>query len=115
MNKWKILKRYDAPDGARHMGLMILTPKHRYNLVYPQLDTFAECQLNQGQSLQIQGLKVKFELGLELGFIYSRSAPSFKEIDAIIKTFKDCHFLTGDLNLSHRKPEDKKKYDDVTS
>ena len=49
--------------------------------------------------LQIEGLIVKMENGLEIGFLYCRSTPTDAEIK---KYFGECNVIMGDLNLSHR-------------
>ena len=108
MQKWRIVKRYDAPD-RKHMGLILLVPRDKYDRVWPQLHTIIECPLWRQNDLQIQGLKVNMRQGLKLGFVYCRATPSISEVEAIKSCFGSCHFLVGDLNLSTGNSEDKRK------
>ena len=57
----------------------------------------------------MQGLTIELVSGHKFGFIYCRTSPNLSEIEAICKQFEECDILMGDLNLSHRIAEDKKK------
>ena len=107
LSDWKILRRYDADDGSKHMGLMLLSSKH--SNAYKSIQSVTHQKAKREDKLQIQGLTVRFSHGLNVGFIYCRSTPSNSEIKSICRNFKDCNILMGDFNLSHRNEEDCKK------
>ena len=107
LSDWKILRRYDAEDGSKHMGLMLLSSKHSNTFKSIKGVTYQKAKRNE--SLQIQGLVVRFSFNLNIGFIYCRSTPSNSEILAVGNNFKECDILMGDLNLSHRNKEDYQK------
>lgn len=111
MDNWRILGRYDAPDGRQHMGLIILTPRDKYDRVNPQMQSYTKCPIWKKRQLQIQGMRVNFVRGLELGFVYCKETPTFDEIEEMKNCFQSCHFFMGDLNLSTKKVEDKGKLD----
>ena len=107
LSDWKILRRYDADDGSKHMGLMLLSSKH--SKAYKSIQSVTHQKSKREDKLQIQGLTVRFSHGLNVGFIYCRSTPSHSEIKSVCKNFEDCNVLMGDFNLSHRNEEDCKK------
>ena len=106
LSEWKIVGRYDATDGP-HMGILLLS--NVANSFQVESVTYKSARRNT--SLQIQGIIVRLEMGLKIGFLYCRSTPTIKEIEAIKKEFSECTVLLGDLNLSHRVTEEKKKID----
>ena len=113
LTDWKIVKRFDAPDGKQHMGLLLLSPKEKFNMIDPHIYSVQYLNLDKDNKLQIQGLKVKFQNddGMDLGFIYARKTPTIKEVEAIKRKFSSCHFILGDLNLSTNDADDKRKLD----
>ena len=117
LTNWKVVKRFDATDGKAHMGILLIIPLHRYDSVAPYISTISELELHREKLLHIQGLKVRFlnNDGLELGFIYSREAPSIKECEAFVRKYNSCHLVLGDLNLSTKIDLDKKKLDILCS
>ena len=58
---------------------------------------------------QIEGLTVSGLNEIKAGFVYCRSTPNRKEIEAIKEKFGDCQVLMGDFNLGHRSKEDQEK------
>ena len=93
------------------MGLLLLTPKEKINMIRPQIHAFTDCPLKRNNQLQIQGLKINFHQGLKLAFLYCRSTPNVKESEAIAKAFDESHFILGDMNLSLKKVNEKQKLD----
>ena len=59
--------------------------------------------------LQIQCLILGLKNDRRYGFIYCRSTPTNTEIDLIEEIFGPCQSIMGDLNLSHRVEEDRRK------
>lgn len=107
LSDWKILRRYDADDGAKHMGLMLLAGKESKTYKYIKSVTYQKAK--RQDYLQIQGLIVRFSFDLNIGFLYCRSTPSNSEIKSVCENFKECNILMGDLNLSHRNKEEFQK------
>ena len=58
---------------------------------------------------QIEGIILRLECNLIIGFLYCRSTPNDSEIKALKKHFGECDVLMGDLNLSHRVLKDQEK------
>ena len=103
---WKILGRYDAEDQRKHMGLLVLASrKSQFN---GKLSITYQTSKREG-NLQIEGIILRLECNLKLGFVYCRSSPNNQEISAINKYFGECNVLMGDLNLSHRVTKDIEK------
>ena len=107
LNNWIVLGRYDAEDGKKHMGLLVLSNQN--SLISNQIQSLEHQVVNRNGQLQIQGLIVKLANGFNLGFIYCRSGPNNPEIKAINKYFEECTAILGDLNLSHRNEKDQEK------
>ena len=107
LSNWKILRRYDADDGLKHMGLMLLAGKN--SETYKNIKSVTYQKAKRKNTLQIQGLIVKFSVSLNVGFIYCRSTPSNSEVQSICENFLECNILMGDFNLSHRNKEDLQK------
>ena len=107
LSDWNILRRYDADDGSKHMGLMLLSSKN--SKMYKCIKSVTYQKAKRKDNLQIQGLTIRFSFGVNIGFLYCRSTPSNSEIQTICDNFKECNVLMGDLNLSHRIKEDYRK------
>ena len=105
LSNWNILRRFDAGDDKKHMGLLLLLNKQRID----QNRGIKYIALKREKTLQTQGLKVKLACGVSLGFLYCRTTPTNSDIDKICKEFEDCSCLMGDLNLSHRIEEHRQK------
>ena len=107
LSNWSLRGRYDANDQRKHMGLILLiSAKSKFNT---QISSLTIQTLKRGEHLQIQGLIVRMINGLNIGFIYCGSTPTVQEINAINKSFGECHAILGDFNLSHRIKADKQK------
>ena len=106
LSYWNIIGRYDAEDGKKHMGLMILTTRKSLEF---EIQSITHQTTKRNDKLQIQRLIVRLINGLNFGFIYCRSTPSSPEIEAIEKSFDECNFVLGDFNLSHRSSDDQVK------
>ena len=106
LSNWKIIGQYDSDDSRKHMGLLLLKSKTS-TLNGQILVTYKTAKRNE--DIQIEGLIVKLENELSIGYIYCRSTPTVKEIEAIQKCFAECNYLLGDLNLSHRVKSDQAK------
>ena len=106
LSNWQIIGQYDSDDSRKHMGLILL--KSNTSCLSGELQITYKTAKRNGD-LQIEGLIVKLDTSLIICFIYCRSTPSVKEIEAIKKTFGDCNVLIGDLNLSHRIRSDQDK------
>ena len=111
LTNWKMIGRYDAEDGSKHMGLMFLTSKK--SAIIEQVQSVTHQTLKRVNSLQVQGLIVRLTNGDNYGFVYCRTTPINPEIKAICKHFDECHILMGDFNLSHRIIEDQAKIENL--
>ena len=101
-----MIGRYDSADVKKHMGLLLL--KSIKSSLRGQI-RIEHSLAKRNKEIQIQGLKVRLDIGIKFGFLYSRSTPTNKEVEATAKTFDDCNVIMGDLNLSHRIPSDQEK------
>ena len=106
LSNWEIIGRYDVGDARKHMGLLLL--KSKESKLIGQV-TISYKTAKRNEDTQIEGLIVKLENGINIGFLYCRSTPTIKEIEGITKNFEECNLLIGDLNLSHRIESDKEK------
>ena len=107
LSDWRILRRYDADDESKHMGLMLLSANN--SGLYKSIQSVTHQKARRKDKLQIQGMVVRFSFGLNIGLLYCRSTPSNSEIQSIFENFKECQDLMGDLNLSRRNTEDYRK------
>ena len=106
LSNWEIIGRYDVGDARKHMGLLLL--KSKESKLIGQV-TISYKTAKRNEDTQIEGLIVRLENGINIGFLYCRSTPTIKEIEGITKNFEECNLLIGDLNLSHRIESDKEK------
>ena len=110
-NNWNVLKRMDASDNRKHMGLLFMVPtksanvnKFLYNLEY-----FEGCNSN-ARTLLYQGLVLDIKsLYRRAVFLYIRETPSFDEIHKLRQSFKNADCLIGDLNLNPKIPDQQRK------
>ena len=109
LSNWDLIGRYDANDNSKHMGLLILASKCINNRKRPMINNVLCQTANRNDKLQIQGLTIKINDSLNVGFLYCRTKPTDKEVQAIIKYFQECQVLFGDLNLSIKDSADLKK------
>ena len=107
LTNWKMLGRHDSKDETRHMGMLLLTAKH--SSIVDKIESVTHQTLKRGNTLQIQGLIVRFTVQENYGFVYCRSTPNQSEIQTLCKHFEECQILMGDFNLSHRLTEDQNK------
>ena len=105
LSNWDVIRRYDSKENKKSMGMMLLSGK---NNQYKVIDVIHRTAMRR-DVLQIQGIILKLECALTLGFIYCKSTPTVTEAKAIKMVFEDCDSLLGDLNLSHRVKEDVEK------
>ena len=111
LSNWNIIKRYDSDDGLKHMGLMLLVGSN--SRLIGQSIVVTHLPAMRDGKLQIQGVIVRLNDDMKCGFIYCRSNPNNSEIRGIKKYFDECNFLMGDLNLSSRVEEDRRKIDQL--
>ena len=111
LENWKVLKRLDATDNRKHMGLLLLTPKARknpYQFLY-SLDYIEGYSSNNG-NLLYQGLVMDIKsFYRRAAFLYIRETPSSVETNELTKSLTACDWIIGDLNLNPKIPEQKKK------
>ena len=109
LSNWDVIGRYDADDKSKHMGLLLLASKRFNNRARQMLINVTYQSADRNGNLQIQGLILRTKQSLKIGFLYCRTKPNDKEVQAIVKYFQECHALLGDLNLSIRESGDLKK------
>ena len=105
LGEFHLLKRYDANDGMKHMGLLMMSPKKS------SFNKFDSSMLRGFKDNSSQGFVygIMSPLFLKIGFLYIRPGTgSKKQIDTILKNYEcnDCDILMGDLNLNPRKEAD---------
>jgi hypothetical protein len=107
LSNWSIIRREDAKDESKHMGLLLLAPKA--SNVTTILKSLRYQKALRIDKLQIQGLIVRFTNHINIGFIYCRTTPTDAEVRATRETFKECQVLMGDFNLSPKKEAEQEK------
>ena len=111
LKDWRVLKRLDATDNKKHMGLLLLTPKAKsnsYKILY-SLDYIEGYSSSNGQLLY-QGLIVDIKsLYRRASFLYIRRTPNTREVNEIKKALQSCDIIIGDLNLNPKIIEQKQK------
>ena len=107
LDKWHVIGRKDASDNKKHMGLLLLSPKT--STARDKITTIAYKNCERDKDLQIQGVTIRMQKDLYVGFLYCRSTPNNEEIKAIKESFEECKLILGDFNLAMNIPKDKKK------
>ena len=111
LDNWKIIKRLDATDNRKHMGLMLMVPKRNTNfmtLVF--IMDYAEGYTKDNPKLLYQGLIVNLKKHYKkLVFLYVRKTPTLIETKEIARRFANFDCIIGDLNLNPASEEQKQK------
>ena len=118
LNNFNVLKRFDVDDGSKHMGMLLLQPRHSTfvnQIPVDLIDCFEDSKIvksgkNMGKKeTYVQGniLWIK-EHYIKICFLYFREKPTQQEILKTSKIWKDCDLLMGDFNLKPNIASDKK-------
>ena len=110
LDQYSILKRCDAKDSSKHMGLLVLGSKgSRFKSFQMVMSSFRE---KVGDTTYIQGVHIRFEeLELKLAFLYINQKPREDDVQKILQHCHDSSAIFGDLNLDPRNATDKRKLD----
>ena len=94
LSNWKILHRFDAPDGKKHMGLILMTQtkNHIQSMICENFSKERDGQI------QIQGIAWE-RMKHSFSFVYNRTTPSKNEAKFIEEESGKYDYLLGDLNL----------------
>ena len=111
INNWIVVKRLDATDGGKHMGLMLIHPKSKMmgqSLIF-SMDYVEERKMVTGKLLY-QGIIIQFkEIYRQFVFLYIRETPNEKETADMSKKFENLDGIIGDLNLDPEMDNEDKK------
>ena len=109
LHNFRVLKRFDADDGSKHMGMLLLLSKtSSFGDLIPEdlIDCFEETKYiksgrNEGKTETIlQGIVLFLrEHYLKFCFIYFREKPTERELFKACKKWKECDAILGDFNL----------------
>ena len=77
LTNWNIVRRDDAIDDLKHMGLLLLVPK--LSKIMNRMTGLRFQRVFRSQKIQIQGLILRFKANLNIGFVYCRSTPNEEE------------------------------------
>ena len=112
LSNWRILKRDDAKDGRRHMGLLVLQEKTSTTNI--NLEIVDKYKISSEKTVYAQYMLVHFsEILLHAAFVYIRTTPSHGMIDQMINEFKKpraegpVNLIMGDLNLDYTRDTSK--------
>ena len=111
LSNWRILKRFDAYDEMKHMGLLLLGSKksQKIHLISGSWKKYWMKVKGSKNLVFAQLLVIQLSDKKEFGFMYVRETPTLKDIEGFVKDTKDLDMLTGDLNLDPERDEDMKK------
>ena len=114
LNNWEVIFRADCPDGKRHMGLLVLTPKTAQRKRCIEMDLKfqrSEAITKNGLThIQIIHCQVSDE---RVSFLYCRQTPSIKDTEKIKDIAQDSNYILGDLNLNPDIEDQKRKLDNL--
>ena len=102
LKNWKIIKRLDATDNKKHMGLLLLAQKDfkDFNDIIFGMDYVQGLTSNKGELLY-QGLILDLKpIYKKIVCMYIRQTPNEKESSEIAERFKIVDCIIGDLNLN---------------
>ena len=111
LKKWRIIKRLDATDNKKHMGLLLMAPNNNKNYkdALFNLD-YVEGYSETNGDLLYQGIVVDLNyIYRRIVCMYIRRTPNKLEATNMAERFKDFDCIVGDLNLNPAIPEDKSK------
>ena len=113
LSNFDVYQRFDANDGKKHMGLLMLSPKcSKFKNFDPDLlRGFKDNTMDsQGFILRIKNTSLK------IAFLYIRPGKATKALIRDLLNKFDCHdcdIVMGDLNLNPKIPIDKKRLDQL--
>ena len=100
LKNWRIIKRLDATDNKKHMGLLLLAP----NNFEDYKETIFSMDYSEGyrnEKLLYQGIILDLKLIYKkIVCLYIRKTPNEKESLEIAEKFKNADCIMGDLNLN---------------
>ena len=108
LSNWIILFRQDSGDNRKHMGLLILAPKHSWT-GKEDIDfvTYAEIKTRKKETT-VQVMSVS-HLDETISFIYCNITPSMKDIEEVQEITEQSDFMLGDINLDPENLDQRKK------
>ena len=111
LSNWNILKRYDAKDDMKHMGLLLLSSKksQKNNLIRGYYKKHWLKKIGDKNTIFAQLMVIQMYDKKEFGFMYIRETPTVKDVQGFVKDIKDLDVLAGDLNLDPERDDDMKK------
>ena len=108
LENWRMIRRFDADDGFRHMGLLLLQSKSS-NMKNLQIETakkFWKKKINNENRCFAQLLTVILpQIELEMAFLYIRATPTMGDTERIAKDIANADLVMGDLNLDPMKTD----------
>ena len=112
LHEFHLLQRYDADDGMKHMGLLMMSPKKS------NFKRFDRSMMTGFKDENCQGFIYGFmnPLYLRMCFIYLRpGVGSKKQIDKILRTFdcNNCDIIMGDLNLNPKHEQEMQRIEQL--
>ena len=115
LKNWKIIKRLDATDNRKHMGLLLITPMNqasRTDLLFDldYIEGYMKRNKNEPRSLLYQGIVLSLKkIYRRVVCIYIKQTPNEKETLEISGRIDELDCLIGDLNLNPRIQAEKEK------
>ena len=114
LENWSVVKRFDASDKAKHMGLLLLSSinSRQKHLVWSLEEKEG---FKSKKTLLYQGLCMLIkDFYKKVIFLYVKETPSLTDTKLIAKLCRGYDIVIGDLNLNVSNLEDKKKLDIIT-
>ena len=111
LSNWNILCRFDANDGRKHMGLLLLQSKSstRLEIKKETIECKKWTEEQKGNVLVFAQHILLSIKDLQISFIYIRETPSMRDIQRINKTLHSANLIMGDLNLDPNRDNDYEK------
>ena len=112
LKNWKIIKRLDATDNRKHMGILFLAPNSytEYPDALFNLDYVEGYSKRKNDTLLYQGIIIELNIIYKrIVCLYIRETPNKEETYEIANRFRDFDCIMGDLNLNPAIPDQKSK------
>ena len=111
LENWNVIKRLDATDYKKHMGLILMIPKFKEETMQLVFDIdYIEGYTDNDATLLYQGLTMNLTKHYRrIVFLYIRKTPSRKETNDIKKRLSKFDCIIGDLNLNPAIKDQKEK------
>ena len=109
LSNWRVLSRFDADDGNKHMGLLLLQSRTSLHQdMCSKENVFVKRYIKETlgkDEIFAQTMTLKCS-NFAVTFIYINRTPTFNEVERINQTTQHSNIIMGDLNLDPSRDDE---------